>query len=165
MKEVTESVVNKVATIFDVANYFRWRVDYEAGDNITPLKLQKLCYYAQAYHLAFTGEPLFEEEFEAWDHGPANYALWHEYKEKKWNPIPPDDALWNTFFPAEVFECDELDTLNEVWDAFGDYGAKYLENLTHQEDPWKNAGRNTVIEKSVMQAYYSRRLEEYSAEN
>ena len=93
-----------MATIFDVANYFRWRVDYDAGDNITALKLQKLCYYAQAWHLAFTGEPLFEEEFQAYDHGPLNYELWKFYqKPRGWEPIEPDDALWEFERTARAF--------------------------------------------------------------
>lgn len=148
-----------MATIFDVANYFRWRVDYDAGDNITALKLQKLCYYAQAWHLVFTGGPLFEEEFEAWDHGPLNYALWKLYqKPQGWTPIDPDDDLWE-FEPAEIFTSDELDTLNEVWETYGAYTAKHLEHLTHQEDPWRSAKKNDVIKKSVMRAYYHAQLE------
>jgi len=153
-----------MATIFDVANYFRWCVDYEAGDNITALKLQKLCYYAQAWHLAFTGDPLFEEEFEAYDHGPLNYALWKLYQNPKgWAPIDPDEKLWE-FEPSDTFTFDELDTLTEVWETYGTYGAKHLEHLTHQEDPWLHTPRNGIIEKSVMQVYYHAQLERKYAE-
>lgn len=91
-----------MATIYDVANYFRWRIDYDAGDNITQLKLQKLCYYAQAWHVTFTGERMFPGEFERWDHGPANRDLWHHYKEHGWHPIDPHDVQ-ETFSPADVF--------------------------------------------------------------
>lgn len=148
-----------MATIFDVANYFRWRVDYEAGDNITALKLQKLCYYAQAWHLAFTGNALFEEEFQACDHGPLNRDLWKHYQQPQgWIPIEPDNALWE-FEPASVFTSDELETLNEVWDTYGTYGANHLEHLTHQEDPWRLAPKNSVIAKSVIQNYYFGQLE------
>ena len=51
------------------------------------LKLQKLVYYAQAWHLALRDVPLFEEDFEAWVHGPVIPALYQEYKKFGWRPI------------------------------------------------------------------------------
>lgn len=42
----------------------------ERGENLTNLKLQKLLYYAQAWHLALRNAPLFDEDFQAWVHGP-----------------------------------------------------------------------------------------------
>ena len=48
-------------TVFDVADYFLNRADKEEdGDIITNLKLQKLVYYAQGFHLAMFGKPFFE---------------------------------------------------------------------------------------------------------
>lgn len=148
-----------MASIFDVADYFRWRVDYDSGDNITQLKLQKLCYYAQAWHVTFTGDRLFEEEFEHWNHGPANRELYLEYRDMSWHPIDPMD-IKEEFSPADVFSIKELETLQEVWDSYGDYGAKRLEELTHQEDPWINTPRNYIIPVETMREYYSRMLEE-----
>ncbi|ARU60484.1 hypothetical protein CBW65_04900 [Tumebacillus avium] len=148
-----------MATIFDVADYFRSRVDYEAGDNITPLKLQKLCYYAQAWYATWNqSERLFEEEFEHWDHGPANYALFDKYRDYKWQPIDPSDL--EDFNPAELFTMQQLETLGEVWEAYGDFTAKRLENLTHQEDPWLQTGSNEVISVEAMVQYYSQLAEE-----
>ena len=43
----------------DVAKYFVHLVDQESGDHITNLKLQKLLYFAQGFHLAMrNGDPL-----------------------------------------------------------------------------------------------------------
>lgn len=148
-----------MADIFDVANYFRWRTDYEAGDNITQLKLQKLCYYAQAWHITFTGERMFSDEFERWDHGPANHDLWQHYNEHGWRPIDPQDVQ-ETFSPADVFTLEELETLQEVWESYGHFGAKHLEALTHQEDPWLNTKRNHIITVESMHEYYSQMLAE-----
>ena len=39
-------------TALEAADYLIARVDHEAGDNITNLKLQKLLYYAQGFHVA-----------------------------------------------------------------------------------------------------------------
>ena len=57
-------------TAAQVADYFLSLVDEDAGDSMTNLRLQKLLFYAQAWHLALTNRPLFEEDFEAWVHGP-----------------------------------------------------------------------------------------------
>lgn len=145
-----------MADIFDVANYFRWRVDYDAGDNITQLKLQKLCYYAQAWHVAFTGERMLNEEFEAWDHGPANRELYTYYRprlERGWDPIDPGD-IKETFDPTANFSMDELESLQEVWDTYGHLGAKRLEELTHQERPWLETIRNYIIPIELMEEFY-----------
>ncbi|MDM3846430.1 MAG: DUF4065 domain-containing protein [Aphanizomenon gracile PMC649.10] len=55
----------------------------------SPMKLQKLCYYAQGYALAEEKE-LFPEDFQAWQHGPVIYDLYYRYKEYKWHPIDED---------------------------------------------------------------------------
>jgi len=42
-------------------------------------------------------------------------------------------------FEQQIFDEKQIDTLKAIWDAYGIYDAKYLEELTHQEDPWKEA--------------------------
>ncbi|AOQ23092.1 hypothetical protein MTAT_26050 [Moorella thermoacetica] len=151
-------------TVFDVAKYFLTRVDRGAGSVMTHLKLQKLCYYAQAWHLVFTGKPLFEEQFEAWTHGPVCPALWHEYKGCGYQPIPKPD----NFDPSTIFTKEQLEILDEVWNAYGQFDAKYLEELTHQEEPWRKArgsclpgeACNNIISLKLMKEYYSQLLED-----
>jgi uncharacterized phage-associated protein len=46
----------------------------------TQLKLQKLVYYSEAWHLAYFERPLIPEDFEAWVHGPVVRSLWDHYK-------------------------------------------------------------------------------------
>ena len=46
------------------------------------LKLQKLLFYCQAYHLAYFKEPLFDEDFEAWVHGPVCRIIYDSLKGK-----------------------------------------------------------------------------------
>lgn len=66
-------------SIFDAANHFLKNVDRESGSTITTLKLQKIFYYAEGYRLAMIGTPLFDEEFEARDYGPANPDIYDKY--------------------------------------------------------------------------------------
>lgn len=149
--------------ILDVAKYFLTKVD-RTEDSITHLKLQKLCYYAQAWHLTIKNEPLCENEyFEAWANGPVNYRVWTEYKHYGSNSIDyPED------FNPLVIEKDKRDFLDEIWDLYGKFTAKYLSELTHQEDPWIEARGNagpgdkcrTIINEESMKRYYGKLIEE-----
>ena len=48
--------------VLDIAHKILSRVDVEHGDTISNLKLQKLLYFVQGFHLASFGEPLFDED-------------------------------------------------------------------------------------------------------
>jgi uncharacterized phage-associated protein len=45
------------------------------------MKLQKLCYYAQGWWLAWTGAPLFPEDSQAWASGPICPTLYDLHKD------------------------------------------------------------------------------------
>jgi len=61
---------NTYAPINAVANYFLLRTNVPAGDVMTHLKLQKLCYFAQAFNLVNHDCGMFKDTFQAWSHGP-----------------------------------------------------------------------------------------------
>lgn len=130
------------------------------GDLITNLKLQKLLYYTQAWHLAIYDSPLFDEEFEAWVHGPVQPSVYNEYKKFGSNPIVRE--------PGEVhIATTAFRHLVEVMKVYGGKSGFELERYTHQEDPWLNARGDIppdqlcsrVISKDSMRAYYKARLD------
>ncbi len=94
-----------------------------------PLKLQKLLYLAQGYSYAFYDRPLFEEEMEGWVHGPVVPSVFKQYKDYGYNPI-------NVSYEIEELDADATDVLNYVINRFAKYDAKYLEELSHNQDPW-----------------------------
>ena len=142
--------------IYDVANFFLKIVDRDSGSTITPLKLQKILYYAQGYYLANYDKPLFKEDFQAWAHGPANEGIYDKYKSCKYNTIPmPEEDL--------PLMDDELnDFLNDIWQTFGIYDGKYLEEQTHKESPWIEARKgyapgekcHEIITKESMKRFF-----------
>ena len=136
-----------------VARYFLSKVDEEVGDGISNLKLQKLVYYAQAYHLAMYGEPLFREQVEAWEHGPVVPELYRQYKSYGPGNIPAPA----NFDPA-AYDERTRGLLDEVYDVFGQYSAWKLRQLTHQERPWIEAyadgARGRVISHGAMREFY-----------
>jgi uncharacterized phage-associated protein len=122
----------------------------------SPMKLQKLCYYAQGYALAEKKE-LFPENFQAWQHGPVIYDLYYKYKQYKWHPIDED-----------VSEPDEIDYeyLQDIVSAYGRYDGAALSTMTHRERPWLDArgdldeleGSNALITKESLRDYFASKL-------
>ncbi len=136
-----------------VAKYFLARVDEDAGDGISNLKLQKLVYYAQGFHLALHDAPLFRERIEAWEHGPVVPELYREYKAFGSASIPaPRD------FDPHEYSPEVTRLLDEVYDVFGQYSAWKLRNMTHEERPWidayENGERGRVITPAAMREYF-----------
>jgi uncharacterized phage-associated protein len=58
----------------DVAQYI---LDNQGA--MTATKLQKLCYYSQAWHLVWDERPLFDERIEAWANGPVTRSLYSSH--------------------------------------------------------------------------------------
>nr|VFJ42946.1 MAG: Uncharacterized phage-associated protein [Candidatus Kentron sp. FM]VFJ43598.1 MAG: Uncharacterized phage-associated protein [Candidatus Kentron sp. FM]VFK05627.1 MAG: Uncharacterized phage-associated protein [Candidatus Kentron sp. FM] len=139
-------------TARNVAEYFLAMA--EEDSDLSNMKLQKLVYYSQAFHLAIFDQPLFEEEIEAWTHGPVCPELYHSYKQYGHNPIEYRNE--KTF---DMFSEEQIGLLNEVSEVFGKYSAGALRNMTHQDQPWiemeETAG---IIRKERMMDFYKTRL-------
>ncbi len=128
----------------------------ERGENLTPLKLQKLMFYADAWHLALYGTEITDEQFQAWVHGPVALSQFHRFKDLKWRPIMVD---------VEKPALDEhlRKHLDEIIDVFGSETAVALEIMTHEEKPWLEAREGIAsdepcknyISKEVTRSYYS----------
>jgi uncharacterized phage-associated protein len=128
-------------SVHDVADYFI-NLATQDQDILTPLKLQKLCYYAQGWHLAIVNESLFFEGLEAWVHGPVAPVLYDRFKPIRSGAIAPRHRRNN----SPTFSSQSGQVLARVWQTYGGYSAKKLEEITHQELPWKNARHNCLPE-------------------
>lgn len=105
----------------DVARELRRRLP-DAG----VVKVHKLLYYAQGWHLALAGEPLFEERIEAWANGPVVASLWSDEKHGHSAPEPRD------------LRGEQLATIEYVLARYGGSTGKDLIRTTHDEDPWRD---------------------------
>ncbi|MBQ1163463.1 DUF4065 domain-containing protein, partial [Streptomyces sp. A73] len=79
---------------------------------MSAMKLQKLCYFAYGYHLAWAGRPLFREPFEAWANGPVGYDLYDQHR-GRYN-LPRDDIEGD----AAVLDKDERESIDVVLENF-----------------------------------------------
>lgn len=140
--------------IYNVLDVCRHVINYsdDIDCGISNLKLQKILYFIQAYFLINTPDnrACFHEPIEAWDFGPVVPVAYHEYKAYGATNIPriteyaviDETNLWNSEmveYSDNVISCEDKDMMNEVVKAFEDYSASDLVELTHAQDPWKDA--------------------------
>ena len=145
-----------MVSIFDVAKYI-----LEERGRMSTWKLQKLCYYAQAWHYTWTGERLIKEKFEAWTNGPVCPPLYRAHV-GKFSVTTGDIFRGN---PKKLND-DESESVDVVLKDYGDKDPYELKEMTHAEDPWRDARgdlpedakctREITLES--MKKYYSRRL-------
>ena len=136
-----------------IAEYFLAKTNEEVGDQISNLKLQKLCYYAQGLALAARKSPFFDNRIEAWAHGPVVPLLYQIYKDHGANGIPaPAD------FDLDAFDAADRMILDDVYDYYGQYSAWRLREMTHLETPWKDAyerGMNNEIAHNALTEFFA----------
>ena len=122
----------------EVSKYFLSKTtneDYENGEGISNLKLQKLLYYSQKAYYSIYGEALFDDKIQAWTHGPVVYDVYHNFKKygnKKIDIIEEKDFIENK---KEVDK--NLLVLDFIWEKYGEYEAWALSNKTHEEKAYK----------------------------
>ncbi len=138
----------------DAAKYFLAQVSEDAGDLISNLKLQKLLYYTQGFHLALYDEPLFPEAIEAWTHGPVVPDLYRHYKKYGADAIPcPEDIDFS------IYDEETKSLLDEVYSVFGQFAAWKLRSMTQEEYPWKLEAQNSgTITHQSLQEYFKTQL-------
>lgn len=151
--------------MYNVQDVIDWLLSHE---EMTPKKLQKMLYYCYVWVLTLCNDSadnlenrLFNDEFQAWVHGPVLYDVYLEYRSNGFNPISQEINTETVPFSEDV-----TDILNQVWDIYGRFNANQLESLTHQEDPWINARKglsplertNAIISDEDIFNYYIQRV-------
>ncbi len=99
---------------------------------MTAIKLQKLVYYSQAWHLAWEERPLFHERIEAWANGPVVPALYYHHRGKF------EVRDWPVGDPSKLAD-NERETIDLVLNSYSKLAPWQLTELTHNEAPWKEA--------------------------
>jgi len=114
-------------SIFEIANWFL------SKEQMAHKKLQKLCYYAQAWFITLKDIRLTDAVFEAWIHGPVAPVLYERFKQYGYSTIRIVDK-----YTQNIHE-DDIELLESVWQTYGDYTGNALEALSHSEQPWITA--------------------------
>ncbi len=112
----------------DVANYM---IDKWGGRVVlTNLKLNKLVYYAQVESLRDSGEPLFDDEIQAWQYGPVEPMVYRSFSK-----FGRDRIVNGTAHP--VVAQRDVRTIDDVMETLGNLAAFDLVSLSHDpEGAW-----------------------------
>ncbi|HJQ01145.1 MAG TPA: type II toxin-antitoxin system antitoxin SocA domain-containing protein [Jatrophihabitans sp.] len=139
-----------MATVLDVAEYI-----LRQHGPMTATKLQKLCYYSQAWHLVWEERPLFADRIEAWANGPVSPKLYQRHR-LEYMVDHVDGGNPDALDPAEA------ESVDVVLQFYGDRSGAELSELTHREAPWRDARGDTppgarstaTITPAAMVEYY-----------
>ncbi len=161
--KILEGNLNNESKINRVINYILNR----CGD-ITPLALQKSLYYVQGFYYAFNDKFLFEEDCQAWAHGPVYPEVYFKYKHYKFDPIESKIEVSDT-----IFTSSELIIMENVVKHFCCYSGKVLEKFTHSEYPWLETrgeipeleSSTEIIKKEYIGKYFKDVKEKYNMIN
>lgn len=149
--------------IYIVARYLLYK-----AEDITPMALQKLLYFSQAFYEAIFGTALFPDKCQAWTYGPVYPEIYNLYKSYNGAPIEKPQNIKQTEYLTE----DEADLLDSIVDTFGSYSGMVLSKITHSERPWLEARGNlypedkstTVIDPETIRAYFREVVRVYGIE-
>jgi uncharacterized phage-associated protein len=136
----------------NVAEYIIYKSSID-DEPITNLKLQKLLYYSQGFHLAINNQALFDDPIYKWTHGPVVPSIYHQYKEFGSNPITPLLEFDKSNFPEE-----NISLIDEVYSVFGQFSGSALRNMSHDEPPWRDTNDACEIAKANLKKYFKTRL-------
>ena len=112
--------------VLDVAEYI-----LEKKKFIPAMKLQKLVYYCQAWSLVWEDRPMYKNKIEAWANGPVVVTLYHAHKGKY--------LLDSVGGDSSKLSSPDIESIDAVLKYYGNKSSQWLSDLTHQENPWKDA--------------------------
>jgi len=180
--EVSETAYNKIITAIGELEREKFRSEAKIDnvvkyllrelEEITPLALQKLLYYSQAFYNTFYQDFIFDDDCQAWIHGPVYPDIYHKYKDYGYNPIEEEKIKDELLRDIKLTET-EVEVLDNVIRSFGCYSGKALEEMTHSERPWQltrkglEPGENSdrIIEKELINKYFVEVKEKYDMLN
>lgn len=153
----------------------------QKGLSISPLKLQKMLYYQQAWHMVFFGKNnmLFNEIPEAWVNGPVYPTIYNEYKNKvQWMcdylrlehfGVSQDDIdnIVSGLHDQLALSQNEESLMDRIVMLYGSKSQDELVLMTHSEEPWCEQrigllpyqSSNKLLSLDTMFNYYKNRFE------
>lgn len=122
--------------VVKIASYICLRYRKQFDKEIDEMKLHKLLYFTQRESIIQTGEPLFEDCFEAWKYGPVMVSIRQKYKNNVLHEELPSETIENY---KAVF--------NMVFETYAQKDSWSLSSITHGEYAWQEARRKVTAEK------------------
>jgi uncharacterized phage-associated protein len=160
-----------------VANRFIEMAKEKGCTDLSPMKLQKLVYFAHAWFMAFTNKALIKEEVQAWKFGPVVSDIYFEFKDhgnSNINSYATELRFSESGLELITPTIDDSDedvnaVINEIWKVYGGFTPIQLSNLTHAKDsPWdvvassygSELPKNLEIPNALIKEIFKNKLKE-----
>lgn len=124
------------------------------NQELTDIQIQKLVYYAYSWYMVLhEGKKIFDEQPEAWIHGPVFRTLFNSMKNYK---------NFSNLDNIEQMGKSNAEFLDKIYDVYGKYSGNELERMTHSELPWIRArhglkphefSQNKIDDKDIIECY------------
>ncbi len=120
------------------------------GFTITPMKLQKILYFIQAWYLVrFDKELLFDELPQAWVNGPVYRSIYNEYKTTFYRSTPlilkeikevgKDEKILEKYKESLGLDEKQVNAINIILKHYSSKDESKLVLMTHSDAPWNIA--------------------------
>ena len=146
-----------------IANFFI-KSSFATGDEVTPMKLIKLCYIAHGWHLGIYKQPLLDEPIYAWKFGPVVSNVYHKFKGYGNSQITNYAHTSDGIMLPDVHDIETGMFLQKIWDVYRTHDGIRLSAMTHQSGtPWDTVWnkmngkdkKDVIIPNNIIQEYYS----------
>ena len=142
-----------------IANEFL-ELAWQQDKSITPLKMQKLVYFAHGWYLALFSEPLIGEAIQAWKYGPVIGSLYRLLKQygngaiRESIRVITQEGDQPARIRQEGLSATEIANARavvaRVWEQYGKFTASQLTTLTHSPDsPWSQTPNKERLERPI----------------
>lgn len=134
-----------------ISNYIISLAQNNPEDHLTNMKLQKILYYLQGFHLVIYNQKLFKEDINAWKYGPVVNEVYQRFKSygNQSITLPINDDSFD--YLEEV----KKKFINKVYGYYRPFSPIKLMELTHQESPWLEAfGSCQIINDEQLKKYF-----------
>ena len=157
------SAIKELDALFSVPSKMLMVISYifEQLGEVTPLALQKILYFVQGLYFSKYEIPLFDDNCQAWVHGPVYAEIYDMFSSFRYDPI--DDPRFELLKGKSTnLDEKEREVIDLVVNTFGMYGGKVLEKITHKETPWlearegysENESSREEISKDTIKEYF-----------
>jgi len=156
------------------------------GESLTPMKLQKLAFFAHGWHLALAHKPLIVGGVQAWKYGPVINSLYGEFKGFGKQGITrkavdlrttsENGSLRLEEYEPSLGDGKESDAdvkvaeaiIDRVFSLYGIYSGPQLSDMTHREGtPWhkirqaypEDLPKRVTIPDEIIRQYFLAQLQ------
>lgn len=118
---------------------------------ITPMKLQKLMFFAQSWYLKINNTRLINDEFVRWQYGPVIQSVYYEFAHNGGGAIKSKAKDFEGKDVNEYITPKDDEFIDNIIDVYGMYTGWQLSEATHtKKGAWAMDSLGSVISNEDM---------------